>query len=302
MNKLTFLSLAGSRVRDVQLSDHEPIIDQNMISWNVMMPGKRRKDEFNNGFALIETETQYHNRLRLIASVLAELCGYNPNISVICLQEGPVREEDLAVFIESCLQFSSLHPFVESLLDPNTRTAWGLFTLVNTQFFDYQSIAVPQAKDNLKERIQALLLTDLKNETSRLNTNLHLPYEFKHYPGRMAQWMYQLLNHQPSAFTVTGDFNFSLTEPEIHHMLRQCGHIFAPKHNSTEYHAAQGGSNTLETVDAIISNSGITQRPIINLAQTSLLRFTRGYCSALLRPHNASDDKQKTIDKPSRSI
>jgi len=283
MPSLQFLSLGGLRVRDAQLSDHEPVIDQDTISWNIMMPGNFRRGRYNNGYELIEDQQQYHQRLALIASVLAEICSQNPHIHIICLQEAPVHAEDIRVFVNSCLEYSSLRDFALTLFDPQVYTAWGLLTLVNSAHYDYAILPVDGAKDNLKDRIQSLNVIDRISGNMRTITNLHLPYESKKEPQRMARLIYQMMQDQITAFTLAGDFNFSFTQKEILHLLKNLGRIFAPRDNSTEFHTDQGGANTLETVDAIISR-GQCNRPLRNLAQTSLLRFTGGFSNLISYP------------------
>lgn len=274
MKKLRFLSLAGARIREAQLSDHEPLISQDTISWNIMMPGSFRKNRYNNGFALIEDQAQYHQRLRNIAAVLAEICHQNPQVSVICLQEAPVKFEDIKVFVRACLEYPSLRVFSESLQDTSVYTAWGLVTLVDTTRHDYEVQSVTLAKDNLKDRIQSL---HLKGENNRTITNLHLPYECKNEPQRMARFVYKMMYKQMSAFTLAGDFNMSFTQTDVIKIMNQLGRVFAPCNNSTEFDLEHGGSNSLETVDAIICNDTTRESNICNLSQSSLLRFTGGY-------------------------
>jgi hypothetical protein len=271
MKKLTFLSLAGASVREAQLSDHEPMINHNMLSWNIMMPGNYRRGEFNNGYELIEDQNQYHQRLVRISSVIAEICDQNRQIAVICLQEAPVRKEDIRVFIDACLQYPSLQIFKKSFEDTEVFTSWGLTTFIDSDRHDYEVISVPQAKDGLKDRIQSLRL---KDQTKRVITNLHLPYGSKKNPKEMAQFVVHMMLKHLSAFTLAGDFNISFIEKEIVAILARLGQVFAPINNSTEYQVENGGSNTLESVDAIIFSDYKKNTPICNLSKTSLLRFT----------------------------
>jgi hypothetical protein len=277
MKRLTFLSLGGTYVRDAQLSDHEPLIDQNVISWNIMMPGNFRRNRYNNGFALIEDQAQYHQRLRQIASVLAEICSQNAYIHTICLQEAPVQPADIEVFVSSCLSYPSLQSFAKTLQNSDVFTAWGLITLVNSDRYDYEMHPLGIAKDNLKDRIQALILRDQVTGEIKTMINLHFPYESKKEPLKMAQLVWRMIRQQSCAFTVAGDFNFSFTHKDVLQMLKQLGRLFAPQNNSTEYEMENGGTNTLESVDAIISQGKAAVARVCNLAQTSLLRFTGGH-------------------------
>lgn len=296
MPSLQFLSLGGVRVRDAQLSDHEPVIDGDTLSWNIMMPGSFRRNRYNNGYELIEDQQQYHQRLKLIASVLAEICCQNPHVHIICLQEAPVHSEDIRIFVNSCLEYPSLRDFAETLLDSRVYTTWGLLTLVNTALYDYEILAIHHDRDNLKNRILSLHLTDLASGKVRTLTNLHLPHESKREPQRMARFVYQMLREQGTAFTLAGDFNFSFNRKEVLQLLKNLGRVFAPKNNSTEFLMEHGGCNTLETVDAIISKEEKTVHHVRNLAQSSLLRFTGGYSNLrFIHEHKKEPNRRFTV-------
>ncbi len=261
MYPFNFFNVNQKQIRRERISDHQPVIDNDVLSWNIMMHCKCTGQRYNNAFELTETQEQYHERLRKVAFMLSFLCSTNPNIQIICLQEAPIRPEDMRVFIDSALSYENLRRFAESLQDRNVFTDWGLVTLVNTKRYQYHartwdaSFQSPMDVNLLKDRVQCFALTTFQKEERRV-INLHFPFEFtKKYPGKMAQMINLIAAQQKecaSHFVMAGDFNFLITQfPAI----KELGHVFMPEFNSTEFHHENGGMNVLETVDAIISAS-----------------------------------------------
>jgi hypothetical protein len=241
-------------MRCQHISDHEPVIEGDVLSWNIMMQGKynEEKNRYNNGLQLIETEGQYQQRLAKIAAVLALICNSHPQIQVICLQEAPILKQDVEFFADCCLSYSSMQKFSETFRDKSVLTSWGLMSLFNGDRYSYQS--KPLGSEGLEARVQKFKLVDLEEGSKRTIINLHLPFDkAKHDPCSMVKEVSGMVKKKGDGLKkevmIAGDFNFPVSKFSALHEL---GSIHAPKHNSTEMHSANGGFNTLESVDAII--------------------------------------------------
>jgi len=71
------------------LSDHDVIVDGEILSLNMMKQCIGSNNRFNNGFGKAETLSEYNARLEALVKELAEIIGNNQNLHVICLQETP---------------------------------------------------------------------------------------------------------------------------------------------------------------------------------------------------------------------
>ncbi|MFI4957327.1 MAG: hypothetical protein ACHQAX_08995 [Gammaproteobacteria bacterium] len=254
MTTLHFFNVINTRMRKQHISDHEPVIEHDVMSWNIMMQGKynQEKNRYNNGLELVETQAQYQQRLKKIAAAMADICKSNPHIQVICLQEAPILKEDVEFFTDCCLSYKSLQKFAETLRDENVLTSWGLMSLFNGERYSYMS--KPFSSEGLDARVQKFKLVHQEDGTKRTVINLHLPFDkAKKDPGSLADEVTKMVKKKSieskKEVMIAGDFNFPVTKFSA---LHQLGSVRAPKHNSTETHSANGGFNTLESVDAII--------------------------------------------------
>jgi hypothetical protein len=84
----------NSHILTAKISDHYPIVHNNVLFWNVMMQCKGRGNGFNNGFGMVESDQQYTQRLEKVANVIAGVCLISPNIEVISLCEGPIGDKE----------------------------------------------------------------------------------------------------------------------------------------------------------------------------------------------------------------
>ena len=141
INRLNCLS--KNDVITARISDHQPVIYQDILFWNIMMQCKKRQLNqkivgYNNGFGFVENQSQYHLRLVKIAIVIAEILYYQPNIHIIGLCEGPILKEDQVLFFKTLKIFSHLERFVSSgqFNHPNESNAdkWGLLMLADKKF------------------------------------------------------------------------------------------------------------------------------------------------------------------------
>lgn len=79
-----------------KLSDHEPIVEGQFCTFNLMCQGAPTAQGCNNAFNLVETQPEYHNRLRELAGVIKTL--YGQGVRVFTFQEFPKEGVDVAVF------------------------------------------------------------------------------------------------------------------------------------------------------------------------------------------------------------
>jgi hypothetical protein len=264
MYPFNFFNVEEKQIRRDRISDHQPVVENDVLCWNIMMHCKLTpQGRFNNAFELEETAEQYQERLKKIAFMLSFLCSAHPEVQIICLQEAPILPQDKQVFIESCLSYDNLRKFAHALQNSQCFSQWGLVSLFNAEFYQYQTNhhylpeQSPIDLHLLKDRVQCFTLVQDGGE-KRCVVNLHFPFDFtKKFPGKMARMINLIASAQQkesaSNFIIAGDFNFLITQfPAI----KELGHIFMPEHNSTEILQQNGGMNVLETVDAIISIPG----------------------------------------------
>lgn len=127
------------------ISDHQPLLHQDVLFWNVMMQGKKRQGRtgvnYNNGFALIETDEQYIERLYKIAEVIADIIYRHPSIFVISLCEGPIQPLHVSALLQSFKNYRCMNKFftdtVEYALHQPCLAGyprWGLLNLVDKRY------------------------------------------------------------------------------------------------------------------------------------------------------------------------
>ncbi len=138
-NEYSLACLDGNDVISAQVSDHHPIVHYNVLFWNVMMKAMLRKDKgFNNGFKMIENNSQYLQRLRLIAYVIAEIVYYQPQICAVGICEGPIEPDHVRTLFTTLNQFpwmrrlTANHDFYKP--DMKHFNNWGLLMLADREF------------------------------------------------------------------------------------------------------------------------------------------------------------------------
>lgn len=137
MKILRFRCLNGNDVISRKISDHHPLIHEGVFFWNIMMQCNKRGEGFNNGFALIEKDKAYKNRLVKVAQVIAEAVQRTPAIEVISLCEGPIHVEHVEVFFKALMKFPCMARFIQQEMfhKPHAEGQnWGLLTLTDTRY------------------------------------------------------------------------------------------------------------------------------------------------------------------------
>lgn len=140
----TILSLDNKNVIETELSDHHPLIHNHILFWNIMMQCKARKNHdgkiigYNNGFGKIETDKQYINRLKKIATAIAEIIYFNRTIEIISLCEGPIDIKYGNALFNTLKSFDWMKPFLKTNNFYTTNYTnypnWGLLTLTHQNF------------------------------------------------------------------------------------------------------------------------------------------------------------------------
>ena len=194
-----------------QLSDHQPqvleINDQlSVMTWNILKRCtyyEQPRKFFNNGFGIIETEYEYHVRLKKIASEIHTILVNDTTIKCIALQEMPI-ESDLELF-KSCL----------SELLPN-------FSLITNKtqgfLFDKQYMTIEDRTSHLissigknPHKLQLINTTTPDGEIQFIN--IHLCW-FKSYNTRL-EALKSIIRTLDSKAIILGDFNFNILDVEI---------------------------------------------------------------------------------------
>jgi len=74
--------------KEYGLSDHHPVIKDNICSFNVLTQCKKYPTFYNNTFQVEESDAEYENRLKKLIEALGEL--YDEGIKIFFLQEAPL--------------------------------------------------------------------------------------------------------------------------------------------------------------------------------------------------------------------
>lgn len=229
--EMTFSCLNGKDVITSQVSDHHPTIHNRTLFWNIMMQGRKRNDgdkiSYNNGFALIESDRDYQNRLKRIAAVIAEIIAENHEIEVISICEGPIKDKDITVLNTTLQQYYHMKRFkLNDVNDTQNKTTtfpkWGLMLFTN-QSYQAQLIEIfsPLYLANLHKlanRVQIWHLT--KHHQERFVILAHLPFSNDTHItnhnnlsslGKLYCNLFNvfLSQYSESDMTICADFNFN---------------------------------------------------------------------------------------------
>jgi hypothetical protein len=276
------LVLSKQTTIQAKISDHNILIKNNILFFNMMMQCRwnSEKKRFNNGFGIVEMDSQYQERIAGIVRILAEAVALNPEIDVLGLAEAPIKLNDIAYFIREVAKYPSLERFKNSI-QPQAFTPMGVAT-----FFDEERYVVTQIVGNdqflspsLQHRVQEFLLTANSSKNQIRLFNLHLPYDLAKSKEsvnliRFARMLFQLQHQVP--VIVIGDFNI---DPTI--IAKKLNNIsfYIQEHNNLLINTdVRGEINgfTLETVDGIIKTSTLERYSNSNYVNVDKLSWFGG--------------------------
>lgn len=250
----TMLSLTGQNPMTAKLSDHNPLINNGIISFNMMMQAKWNpaKKRYNNGFGIKEeSQTQYQSRIKAAVLMLAEVAHLNPQVYAIGLVEAPIEAADIGVLIAEFAKYPSLKRFQKSL-SPEIFSPMGIATLFDTERFDVTASAITFIPNCMQERIQKFILTHKKDSSQKFQVcNLHLPFDAaKAQNTEVLRNFIKQLTKGPLATIIMGDFNMAPVYKEIEDAV-----AFTPEKNNILALSDEGGTITgtkYESVDSIV--------------------------------------------------
>ncbi len=297
--KSTYKSLGFQTAQQAKVSDHEPVVYGNKVAFNIMMKARynEQKNRYNNGFAIkAETTEQYQARLQKVASVLGDILESNPQVTVIALEEAPIKPEDINAFITAIKTDPRLKPFHDDLTAKNF-TQMGVATIFDTQQLSVTQIVQNEAElptKSLIARTQEYRLYDKQKGSTSYVANMHLPYDIAKNPknyGLLLSYLVQLMNHaQASSYTLMGDFNF-LPLRLIHSEHGFSGVI--PLSNNSLIKAVGSTLSVIDdTVDAILT---VTQRPKTLRAHVNHFTLFKQLSTQADRTHAEEQQEQRLI-------
>ncbi len=238
MKSEKYVALGCQSIIQAQVSDHKPLIKDGVLSWNIMMRGRKTERGFNTAFALQETQEQYQQRLTHIAAVLAEIASAQ-TIRVIALQEAPIESADIEVFRVALARYEILKEFLPALSSPQRVSIWGLMTLVAVDVYDWQhALSVWSGELAIfNDRVQQVRVSHKHSQDVEAITimNVHMPYREAHnHPDyvntKLAQMFYRRVTADiPHGLIIVGDFNVN---PQ--HFSVNPEHVFSREHNNVQ--------------------------------------------------------------------
>jgi len=191
--------------KEAQVSDHEPIIDKNIMSFNMLMQcggvGGKPPPPYNNGFGIIEDGRAYHARLARIAAVIAEALRKNPNVDIICLQEAPKHKADKDIFTEA---LNRLGVKFTATFDDTGKCVLSA-TKYTVQAISNELLNEKLTTSYQHDRIQALHLID-KNDPNKIVdvANIHGNFKDPNPPVSLSELL-------KAGFIIAGDLNYKKT-------------------------------------------------------------------------------------------
>jgi hypothetical protein len=267
-------SLGHTDVITAKISDHQFIIHNNFLFWNIMMQGKKRAgttDSYNNGFGIEETDKQYIRRLQKVSLAIAEMVFRNPDILSICLCEGPIEKTHIFAFIQVLKAIPWMQRFLiqdqkaQHYYKPMQQgTNWGLIMMTDQRYqvnpVSYDCQENTPAYNKLVNRLQIWQLRT--SEETRYVALGHFPFGGDEYAvdthklsiagktyGELIDNLHQ--EYADRNFTFCGDYNFN---PYL--ISRYQDRIFdnIPHQNSILLVKNSGGQTAVRsvTVDGIL--------------------------------------------------
>lgn len=155
----------------VGLSDHKAGIskqgDQSVLIYNMMMKCKSH----NNGFSAVEADADYQRRIAHVTLTLVQILVSNPHITIMALQEAPIRPEDIAIMADIFGKF--LPDWERAQFD---MTDFGLMTFIKSESCQsgfYMDRDLSQALHEVKLDERCLTFV---NENNYKFSNIHVPH------------------------------------------------------------------------------------------------------------------------------
>lgn len=210
---LLFSCLNRNDVITAQVSDHQPLIHNGGLFWNIMMQGKKRASgDYNNGFGIEETDSEYMKRLMRVSHVIAEIIFRHPEIEIIGLCEGPNKIEHLSHFSHMLKSLTTKF----SIKNLEHSQPWGMYVL--TLKTSLVSVCEVSVEPSLENRFQLLKVNTNREEKYfalghfpfRGDENIQNRHELSLQGKRYCEFTHNLLTqHADSSFMFFADFNFN---------------------------------------------------------------------------------------------
>jgi hypothetical protein len=242
------------RVLNEKISDHKPLVKNGIVSWNIMMQGKKTRHGYNNAFKLQESQDQYQQRLAAVVNVLSQIVARD-DAAVIALQEAPISPEDVQFFSDQFKQYPSLSRYLKTLKDEALVTPWGIMTLVDANQYQYSRLLSVWSGELsvFNQRAQQLRIKPHHSSegSARQIVNAHMPYRESHNNSRYVRDVLMRILYVstasilPDRVTLAADFNVDPTLLGYNHAC-----VFSKKENNL--HLNDAGNQYHESVDAII--------------------------------------------------
>lgn len=155
----------------VGLSDHRAGIsgqgDQDVLIYNMMMQCKSH----NNGFRAVEADEDYQRRITHLSLTLTRILKDNPNITIIALQEAPIKPGDIAIMADIFDKF--LPDWHRAEFD---MTDFGLMTFIKSKSCEQRF----HVDTGLSDALNAVKLADrcltFSNQKNYKFSNIHVPH------------------------------------------------------------------------------------------------------------------------------
>jgi hypothetical protein len=200
-----------NKIGHFKLSDHHPqflrISDAlSIMTWNILKKcvfHEQPQKFYNNGFGIIETESEYHIRLKKIAHEIHDILVSKGTIKCIALQEIPV-DSDLE-FFKKCL--SEVLPNFELV---TTQTQGFLFDRIHVNIQDTTADLLRKIGKS-PHKIQSIRAIINNNEIYFIN--VHLCW-FKSNHSRLSA-IHTIIKTLNKRIIILGDFNFNILDTEI---------------------------------------------------------------------------------------
>lgn len=196
----------GKTMFDLRLSDHEPVIDGNVCSLNLLCQCDQFKNgNFNNGFKIVEDNIQYKKRLDKLVQQIKHIYD-TYHIDIFLFQEAP--NPDTTIGKNFYLALKNILPhFPNHFIKATMGTRSCLFVMANIHYYPTQEM-VPGRLYERKLRImeadrgQMICLTD-KNGKTHTIVNVHASYTEQLLTLKDIQYCIE------NEFLIGGDFNIN---------------------------------------------------------------------------------------------
>lgn len=161
-----------------QYSDHAPIWNANVFSWNMMNQCVSAASRTNNGFGVTESDSDYQNRLTRVANVIASAVKQQ-QIDIIALQEAPKKSSPhFQYFVGQLQRLLGRHFVIASqYADDTPQTSSSRLTIFNGKRFKATNVTHTHTLKlgQQHERVQVIEFTEGKNKPF-LFANVHLAF------------------------------------------------------------------------------------------------------------------------------